>query len=264
MAALALGRLCYNSPMPGFSIPAAEHSTITSWGQDCEAHAYKNMLRQYPEGLVAIVSDSYDIYNACEKIYGEMLRNEILARNGTVVIRPDSGDPLEVLPRVLSILGDKFGTTVNQKGYKVLDPHVRVIQGDGVTPIEINRILLNLDYNGWSADNIAFGMGGGLLQKVDRDTLKCAFKCSEIEMLDGRTRGVWKNPVTDPGKKSKAGKLALLRDHMTGQLFTASKTSDKRLENEVTQTVYENGFVLINDSLDVIRDRVLQPLPAGV
>ncbi|MBC7865464.1 MAG: nicotinate phosphoribosyltransferase, partial [Bacteroidia bacterium] len=116
----------------GFSIPAAEHSTITSWGKENEAAAYKNMLDQYSEGLVAVVSDSYDVYNACEKIWGEELKENILKRNGTLVIRPDSGIPKEVVLKIVEILGKKFGFEKNAKGYKVLHPKVRVIQGDGV------------------------------------------------------------------------------------------------------------------------------------
>ena len=106
--------------MFGFSIPAAEHSTITSWGQSQEVAAYQNMLEQYPEGLVALVSDSYDIYNACEKLWGEVLKNQILGRKGTLVVRPDSGEPKDVVLKVAEILGEKIGFTVNEKGYKVL------------------------------------------------------------------------------------------------------------------------------------------------
>lgn len=261
MSALVLGRKYYGSQMPGFSIPAAEHSTITTWGgPDSEYYPYSNMLNQYPKGPVAVVSDSYNIYAACEKLWGELLREDVLKRDGVLVIRPDSGDPLEVLPWVMTILEEKFGSTFNSKGKKVLDPHVRVIQGDGVTPAEIDRILHTLDACGFSADNIAFGMGGGLLQQVNRDDLKCAFKCSAITFQDGRTRGVWKKPITDPGKNSKAGKLTLYAD---GDKFLTAERG-MNIYREVMQTVYEDGFVLTDDSLDVIRDRALQTMPAGV
>src|SRR5262249_39695176 len=122
----------YGARMPGVSIPAAEHSTITAWTQERETDAYRNMLEQFPAGVVAVVSDSYDVLHACRAIWGDALRDEVLRRDGTLVIRPDSGDPPRVVVEVLSILADKFGATTNSKGYRVLDPHVRVIQGDGI------------------------------------------------------------------------------------------------------------------------------------
>jgi nicotinamide phosphoribosyltransferase len=260
MAALHLARQRYYCNMAGFSIPAAEHSTITSWGRENEAKAYENMLDQYPEGLVAVVSDSYNIYHACEFIWGGLLRDKVLKRKGTLVIRPDSGDPLTVLPTVLSILGNQdngFGFTVNEKGYKVLHPNVRVIQGDGCTPQMIDAILTTIEKEGWSASNLAFGMGGGLLQQVNRDDLKCAFKCSAVEMEDGREVQVWKDPITDPGKRSKSGRLTLYAEN--GQYITAPKGGHEQGRNEVLKTVYEDGYMLITEKFDVIRDRARFP-----
>ena len=117
-------------------------------------------------------------------IWGTKLKDAVMARDGTLVVRPDSGDPLEVDLKLLELLGDKFGYSVNEKGYKVLDPHVRIIQGDGIDIVMLENILRHLKDNGWSADNIAFGSGGGLLQKLNRDTQKCAFKCS-LAIVDG-------------------------------------------------------------------------------
>lgn len=160
----------------GYSIPASEHSTITSWGKDNELKAMTNMLEAYPIGLVACVSDSFDIYKACEDYWGTQLKDKILSRDGTLVVRPDSGDPPTTALRVLEILGDKLGKSKNDKGYFVLDPHVRVIWGDGIDYDMLCAVLSLLKANKWSADNIAFGSGGGLLQKLNRDTQKCAFK----------------------------------------------------------------------------------------
>jgi len=202
-------RRYYGEPMAGFSIPAAEHSTITSWGQDNEGDACKNMLTQYPEGLVAVVSDSYNIFEACRDIWGGILRDQVLNRNGTLVIRPDSGDPPKIICEILPILWDRFGGTTNDKGYKVLDDHVRIIQGDGIDFEMLDQILYAMKRENWSADNIAFGSGGGLLQKLNRDTLKFAFKCSAIQ-VNGEWRDVFKNPITDHGKKSKRGRFKLL------------------------------------------------------
>jgi nicotinamide phosphoribosyltransferase len=154
-----------------------------------------------------VVSDSYDIYNAASKLWGEDLRQLVIDSGATVVIRPDSGDPVEVNRRLVEILGEKFGYTTNAKGFKVLN-NVRLIQGDGVNELTIRSILGAFMANGWSADNIAFGMGGALLQQVDRDTQKFAMKCSSAE-VNGEWIDVQKDPVTDSGKKSKAGRVQL-------------------------------------------------------
>jgi nicotinamide phosphoribosyltransferase len=199
----------YGAGVAGFSIPAAEHSTITSWGRDSEVKAYANMLNQFakPGSVVAIVSDSYDIYNAASRLWGDELRQQVIDSGATVVIRPDSGDPVEVNRNLVEILGAKFGFTKNAKGFKVLN-NVRLIQGDGVNELTIRSILGAFMANGWSADNIAFGMGGALLQQVDRDTQKFAMKCSAA-LINGEWIDVQKDPATDPGKKSKAGRVQL-------------------------------------------------------
>lgn len=208
MAALTVAHDYYDEPMAGFSIPAAEHSTITSWGKEREADAYRNMLEQFPAGLVAVVSDSYDIYRACRELWGHQLRAEVCDRAGTLVVRPDSGHPPEVVCRVLRALADAFSYRMNSKGFKVLDDHVRVIQGDGIDAAMLGEVLDAMTEDGWSADNIAFGSGGGLLQKVNRDTCRFAFKCSAIRIGE-EWRDVYKQPVTDPSKNSKAGRFDL-------------------------------------------------------
>lgn len=212
VSGILFAREYYNAGIAGFSIPAAEHSTITSWGRDNEVEAYRNMLTQFakPGSIVAIVSDSYDVFNACEKLWGEELREQIIASGATVVIRPDSGDPLEINQKLIRILDSKFGHTINDKGYKVLN-NVRLIQGDGVNESTVRTILGNFMINGWSADNIAFGMGGALLQIIDRDTQKFAMKCSSAQ-INGKWINVQKDPITDAGKKSKAGRVTLYQD----------------------------------------------------
>jgi len=210
-------RKYYCERMASNSIPAAEHSTITSWGRQFEGDALENLLNQFPTGMVSGISDSYNVYNACANIWGTRLKEKILMRKGVLVVRPDSGNPPEVVVKVLDILGEKFGYTVNAKGYKVLPDQIRIIQGDG---IDLNMLLLVLeamDAAGWSADNIAFGSGGGLLQKVNRDTQKCAIKLSAI-LVGGEWRDVYKDPITDHGKKSKVGRLALV--HADGTFMT--------------------------------------------
>jgi len=223
ISGVVYAREYYGAGVSGFSIPAAEHSTITSWGRDNEVKAYDNMLKQFakPGSIVAVVSDSYDVYNAAEKLWGTELRQQVVDSGATVVIRPDSGDPVEVNRRLIEILGEKFGYTTNAKGFKVLN-NVRLIQGDGVNELTIRSILGAFMANGWSADNIAFGMGGALLQQVDRDTQKFAMKCSSAQ-INGTWVDVQKDPVTDSGKKSKAGRTQLWTN--SGGEFASSVTA---------------------------------------
>lgn len=192
--------------VPAFSIPAAEHSTITSWGRQNESKAYANMIKVYgkPGTLFAVVSDSYDIYNAVNKIWGEELRQQVIDSGAILVVRPDSGHPAGVVTEVLRSLDRSFGSTMNAKGYKVLN-HVRVIQGDGIESESIREILEWATTAGFSADNIAFGMGGALLQGINRDTLSFAMKCSAIK-INGVWTDVFKDPIGDVEKRSKSGR----------------------------------------------------------
>lgn len=216
----------------GFSIPAAEHSTITSWGRGSESLAYSNMVEQFAKegSIYAVVSDSYDIFNAVENIWGKELRELVVSRKGTLVIRPDSGDPVEVLPKLITSIYKNFGGVKNDKGYIVLN-NVRLIWGDGINEMAIRSILRAIvDIMGFSADNIAFGMGGALLQIVNRDTQKFAMKCSAIfngaEWVD-----VFKDPVTDPGKASKKGLLdnsSMSRRYIDGVLVNQTTFEEVR------------------------------------
>jgi nicotinamide phosphoribosyltransferase len=249
VAGLVVAREYYDCPMAGFSIPAAEHSTITAWGREGELDAYDNMLQQYPTGLVAVVSDSFDVFRACSELWGKALREKVLARNGTVVVRPDSGDPPLVVCKVLDLLGEAFGTTTNPKGYRVLNPHIRVIQGDAVDYTMLGRILEAAKSKGWSADNLTFGSGGGLLQKLNRDTLKFAFKCSSVTVR-GHERDVYKQPITDDGKRSKAGRLKLIREG--NRLVTAPAGAPG---DDLLQEVFRDGRLCRRQNLDDIRSR---------
>lgn len=253
MVAVLAAREYYDEPMAGLSIPAAEHSTITSWGRDAEVDAYRNMLTQFakPGSIVAIVSDSYDVFNACEKLWGEELRQQIIDSGATVVIRPDSGDPLEINQKLIRILGDKFGYTINDKGYKVLN-NVRLIQGDGVNESTIRTILGNFMIHGWSADNISFGMGGALLQQLDRDTQKFAMKCSSI-CVNGKWVPVQKDPITDPGKKSKAGRVTLYQDR-DGKFSSGVEDWPK----SALETAFENGKLIKEYTFDEVRANSLK------
>ncbi len=252
---LLFARRYYDEPMAAFSIPAAEHSTITAWGREGELDAYRNMVRQFaaPGKIVACVSDSYDIFHAVEKFWGEALRDEVERSGATIVIRPDSGDPATVVCKCLEILERKVGMKTNSRGYKVLPPYFRLIQGDGVNEDSIRQILQEMKDRSYSTSNIAFGMGGALLQKVDRDTQRFAFKCSEV-IRDGKPVQVYKDPVTDAGKRSKSGRLSLLR---SGIFFT---TVDGVKEDDALVPVFENGAILKNYTLAEVRKNSMQGL----
>lgn len=253
VVALLAARKYYGADMAGFSIPAAEHSTITAWGREGEADAYANMLQQFGQAgkLLAVVSDSYDIYHAVSEIWGKQLRAQVESSGATVVIRPDSGVPEEIVPEVLERLYAEFGGRVNSKGYKVLSDCVRVIQGDGVDVDSIGVILQRIQQAGFSTENVAFGMGGGLLQKVNRDTLRFAMKASAMQ-INGALRDVYKQPITDSGKNSKRGRLAVIRD--AGVIKTIREDA-LSWESNLLRPVFRNGELLVDDGFETVRAR---------
>lgn len=264
VSGLLLARAHYHEPMAGSSIPAAEHSTITAWGREREVDAYRNMLRQFakPGSIVAIVSDSYDIFHAIREHWGKTLKDEVIQSGGTVVIRPDSGDPVAVVHQCLELLDEAFGHTINGKGFKVLN-HVRVIQGDGINPTSIRAILERITSAGYATDNLAFGMGGALLQRLDRDTQKFALKCSAAR-VEGQWINVYKDPVTDKGKQSKRGRMTLLRHREYGTFKTVPVPAEAASLDDIVKpmgfddamvTVWENGHLLQDWTFAEVRAR---------
>ena len=256
ISSILFAREYYNAGVAGFSIPAAEHSTITSWGRADEVKAYSNMVAQFgkPGALLAVVSDSYDIYEAC-RMWGTDLKQQVIDSGATVVIRPDSGDPIEVLPKMFNILGETFGYTTNTKGYKVLN-NVRVLWGDGINQLSIKSIYgVLVDVRGWSADNIAFGMGGALLQQLDRDTQKFAMKCSSAE-VNGEWIDVFKDPITDKVKASKKGRVTLWT---SGGEFQTSVEQPKGWTDkgmgwtEALVEVYRDGQIVKDYNFEEVR-----------
>ncbi|MEK1930069.1 MAG: nicotinate phosphoribosyltransferase [Pararhizobium sp.] len=246
-------RLYYGAEMAGFSIPASEHSTMTAWGVEREAEAYSNMIDRFAGGgMFAVVSDSYDINYAVSEIWGEQLREKIKASGGTLVIRPDSGDPIETPIHVVKQLDYHFGSTLNAKGYKVLDKCVRVVQGDGISNADISQILGRLEAFGFSAENIAFGMGGGLLQKVNRDTYSFAMKTNARLDESGIWRDAFKRPATMNGKASKAGRQAVVSG--LGGLEAARLDELKDRRNHL-EPVWRNGELLRDWRFEEIRER---------
>ncbi len=200
--------------------------------------------------MYACVSDSYDLWRAIKEYWGTELKDKVLNAKGTLIVRPDSGTPHEVDLECMNILGECFGFSVNSKGYKVLNPKVRVIQGDGVNHWTIDKVLRTLEENRWSADNIAFGSGGALLQKMDRDTFRFAFKCSSA-VVNGQSVDVFKCPITDRTKLSKKGRMSLI---LKDGIYKTVPDSDR--PNDCLREVYLNGDLLIDEDLETIRARV--------
>ena len=249
--ALLFARRYYSADMAGFSVPAMEHSTVTSWGRENEVDSYRNMVKKNgkPGGIVSAVSDSYDIFNAC-KLWGTKLKQDVIDSGATLVVRPDSGDPAEVVASCLIILDKHFGSTVNDKGYKVLN-NVRVLQGDGITIESIKEILSLAIQNGYSADNLVFGQGGALLQIVNRDDQKFAMKCSAA-CINGKWVNVYKDPITDAGKRSKKGVLKLVKTE--GHYETVRDDDpDYRNHENLLKTVFLDGEIVKYQSWDDVR-----------
>jgi len=247
----------YNADGPvGFSIPASEHSTVTAWGRDGEVAMLEHYLDAHPTGMLACVIDSYDAVHFARNIIGGKLRDRIMARDGVFVARPDSGDPVHMPLNIIEILMEQFGYTTNSKGFKVLPPQIRVLQGDGMDIEKITQLVIAAHDHGISGDNFAVGMGGGLLQKIDRDTLKYAMKANAIE-IDGVWQDVYKDPMTDHDKKSKKGMQALVKRGFgfktvrRDSLVVGAHGSEKNY----LRPVYKNGKLLVDDTFEAIRER---------
>ncbi|WP_424405556.1 nicotinate phosphoribosyltransferase [Pasteurella sp. PK-2025] len=254
VSALLAARRWYDcKEMPAFSIPAAEHSTMTSWGKAGEVDAYRNMIDQFAgeNKIYAVVSDSYDLWNALENLWGGELKEKVIHAGGTLVIRLDSGDPVQVVCRALEILENKFGVTINSKGYKVLPSYVRIIQGDGINRLSLSKILDAVMEKGFSVENVNFGMGGGLLQQVNRDTMSWAMKASAVNIA-GEWHDIYKDPVTSHAKRSKKGVLALVKQ---GDEWHTIKQDQLGQQQNALRPVFVDGKLLIDDTFETIRQR---------
>jgi nicotinamide phosphoribosyltransferase len=240
---------------------------VTSWGRDGEFRMVEQYIqrelidRQLPPGvpkLAACVADSYDVYNFAHQVSTGRLKEMIKGSGGTFVLRPDSGDPVKVLMGILGTLSQNFGDEVrtNSKGFRVLPDYFRLIWGDGIDRNAIRRILESMYIWGWSASNIAFGSGGGLLQKWNRDDQKWKLACSSIT-VDGETRPVSKDPVTDPGKRSRAGRLDVVRNSNNGEIEVVElREGRNHYSNSLMNTVFENGEILYHTTLAECRERM--------
>lgn len=253
------------------SVPATEHSVMCAGGTDegDEENTYRRILNLYPKGIVSVVSDTWDLWNVMVNIL-PALHEEIVGRNGKLVIRPDSGDPVDILTGtrtkgtyrdeasaeekgVIELLWDEFGGTVNEQGYKVLDPHVGAIYGDSITYERAEQISQRLADKGFASTNVVFGIGSYTYQYVTRDTFASAIKATWVS-INGIGKAIFKDPITDNGtKKSARGRIVVIKDHgdytlIDGELAEAmEKAGDTELK-----PVWENGkFVRTQSFADV-------------
>jgi nicotinamide phosphoribosyltransferase len=255
---LRWAKFYYEIEMAGYSIVASEHSTVTSWGRDGEFDMYEAYIERFKnKDIIACVMDSYNIYEAVDYITKGSFKEKIESPNYPIfVIRPDSGIPVEVLNHIINTMEDNsVGYTVNEKGYKVWNKY-RIIWGDGVTPDTIEQMVQYMIARGYSADNIAFGSGGDLMQNVNRDSKKFAIKCSSIT-VNCEERDVFKDPITDQGKTSKKGRITTYRNRNTGEYFTKEVGRDFAHSDDILQTVYENGVLVKEYTMDEIRQNSL-------
>jgi len=250
----------------GMSIPATEHSIMTLKGEEGEIELMERVLRTCPTGIVACVSDSFNIFKACSEKWGTTLRDLILSRpsepGNQLVIRPDSGHVINTLREIFNILFDKFGYTINDKGYKVLPPQVKIIQGDGVNLESIIEIYSMLSEEKISPENLALGMGGKLLQsQIDRDTQNFATKAC-FAIVDGKEVNVEKSPtemdengnITKSFKKSKCGKLKLIKTENGYITLTSKDEGFDEAKDELVE-VFRNGEILKDWGFEEIRER---------
>lgn len=250
--ALIALRNVYGADMAGYSIPATEHTIMTAEGPEGELAVMERLLRAHPTGLLAVVSDSYDLMRAVREYWGKALRAQILARDGTLVVRPDSGDPIEIVPDVIEALMGAFGATTTPTGYRLLPPQIRVIQGDGITRFTIPKILEAMEARGLAAGNLAFGIGGGLLQQVSRDTFGYAMKTNAL-CVNGAWRDTFKDPVTAKGSKTSAkGRQGAFA---TGTGLVARRAEAIPAGYDALRPVFENGRLLNVQHIDTVRER---------
>ncbi len=231
----------YNAGHVSNSGPNSEHAGFCAWGRENEAAALSNMLDMYADnGVALLLTDTYDHENCVKNIIGRELKEKIRNFPGLVGVRPDSGDVVQVTSDTTEWLMDAFGYEVNSKGYKVLPPYLRVVQGDGVNFPVLPEIFIELERRGFSAENAIYGMGGGLLQHFHRDTMNFGQKASAVR-VNGEWRDIYKSPTGSDFKVSKKGRLALKFEN--GTYKTVPRASIPAEEN-VLIPVFRNGKLL--------------------
>ena len=251
------------------SVPATEHSVMCAGGKEDEVETFRRLLETYPTGILSVVSDTWDLWKVCTE-HVVTLKEEILARNGKLVIRPDSGDPADILcgdlelspanlsparKGVIELLWDVFGGTINEQGYKVLDTHIGAIYGDSITIERANEICKRLEAKGFASTNVVLGIGSFTYQYNTRDTFGFAMKATYVE-VDGVGREIFKDPITDDGtKKSATGLLSVVQIN-DDKIQLVDKVDWGLEEKSMLQTIYKNGEYFNTASLEEIRSRL--------
>jgi len=246
----------------GGSVPATEHAVMCAGGKEDEMETFHRLLTQiYPSGIVSVVSDTWDLWLVLTKIL-PALKPQIMARDGKLVIRPDSGDPVLIIcgdpnsdnenarKGVIELLWDVFGGTTNTKGFRVLDSHVGAIYGDSISRDRADQICSKLAAKGF-ASQVIFGIGSYSYQYNTRDTFGTAMKATHV-VIDGKSHNIFKDPKTDDGsKKSATGLLAVHREN--GRLILHEGVSDAEESDGELKTVFLNGQVKRSQTLGDIR-----------
>jgi len=255
-----------DNEMVGGSVAATEHSVMSMGTNLGEQETFKRLITQtYPNGIVSIVSDTWDLWKVLTE-YLPNLKNEILARNGKVVIRPDSGDPVAIIcgnpngkseeekKGVIQLLWEVFGGTTNQKGYKELESHIGAIYGDSITIERTKEICKRLKENGFASTNIVLGIGSFTYQYNTRDTFGFAMKATYGE-VNGKGREIYKNPITDDGtKKSAKGLIKIIKENGNYKMIDQVNWDEEKTGE--LKEIFRDGKLLIDDNLSAIRKRV--------
>jgi len=256
------------------SVPATEHSVMCAGGKEDEESTFRRLLETYPKGILSVVSDTWDLWRVCTE-HIVALKEEILARDGKLVIRPDSGDPVDILcgreerlsdapgeyktPAeigVIELLWDVFGGTVNKQGYKVLDPHIGAIYGDSITIERADEICRRLEAKGFASTNVVLGIGSFTYQFNTRDTFGFAMKATYCE-INGEGREIFKDPITDDGtKKSATGLLCVTRDEYSGDYMLMDRVDWQTSKGGELKTIYRDGSFENTTTLLEIRENL--------
>jgi nicotinamide phosphoribosyltransferase len=263
----------------GGSVNATEHSVMCAGGKEDEVETFRRLLETYPTGILSVVSDTWDLWRVCTE-HLVTLKEEILARDGKLVIRPDSGDPVDILcgqlnvsrdvkdvienrdldtshPKykgVIELLWDVFGGTVNAQGYKVLDPHIGAIYGDSITIDRANEICARLEAKGFASTNVVLGIGSFTYQYNTRDTFGFAMKATYVE-VNGEAREIFKDPITDDGtKKSATGLLHVTKAN--NEYMLVDKVSWAEEAGGELQSIYYDGEFENQTTLTEIKNRL--------
>jgi nicotinamide phosphoribosyltransferase len=276
VAAIDYAEEFYNAEgIIGVSVPATEHSVMCMGTQDAEVETFRRLITElYPEGIVSIVSDTWDFWQVISE-YALQLKDIILARKvnalglSKVVFRPDSGDPVKVIcgdptakpgspefKGAVECLWDIFGGDITSKGYKTLNSKVGLIYGDSITLQRAQAILKGLEAKGFASSNIVFGIGSFTYQYLTRDSFGFAMKATWGQ-VDGEGREIFKDPITDNGTKKSARGLLRVEKTSNGFELFDQQTADQEQQGEL-KTVFKNGKLIINHSLDKIRNLLTQ------